>query len=59
MDILKNTTAATMAKRIGTKIGKLRNRVSIEPENLNLLKKLKELQRTYVILAREAYNTII
>lgn len=59
MGILKNVTAATMATHLGNRIGKLRYLVTIEPENLNLLKKLKESQKIYVILAREAYYSII
>ena len=59
MSIIKNQTAAVMVKCLGNKIGKLKKQITTEPENTSFLKKLKESQRTYVILAKEAYYTII
>ena len=59
MSIIKNQTAALMAKYLGYRIGKLKKQFTTRPENPNFLKKLRESQRTYVILAREAYYTII
>lgn len=57
MSIVKNTTTASIANRIGNRIYKLKGKIIEDPENIQLLKKLKEYQKTFVILAKEAYYT--
>lgn len=57
MSIVKNPTSASIANRIGNRIYKLKGKIFAEPENMELLKKLKEYQKTFVILAKEAYYT--
>lgn len=57
MSIVKNPTAASIANRNGNRIYKLKGKILEDPENMELLKKLKEYQKTFVILAKEAYYT--
>lgn len=59
MSIIRNPTAASIANRIGNRIWELKGKVLSEPDNPELLKKLKELQRTFIILTREAYYTLL
>ena len=59
MSIVKNPTAASIANRIGNRIYKLKGKILEDPKNMKLLKKLKEFQKTFVILAKEAYYTFV
>ncbi len=57
MSIVKNPTAASIVNRIGNRINKLKGKILEDPENMELFKKLKEYQKTFVVLAKEAYYT--
>ena len=59
MSITKNPTAASLANQIANRIEKLKKKPLTDSEKSVSQKNLKDLQRIFIVLVKEAYHTFI